>query len=630
MKLGIVDVELERFLTHGGAADAIFAATAVALKTEYVPMRDGTRLATDLYFPPVAAAPIVVMRTPYGRNIDRNASAMMALAQRGYTAIAQDCRGTGASEPDHWDYYVFEAEDGFDCVEWIAAQSWYGGFIGSIGGSYTAQTQWAMALHPLMSAIIPHVSGLGIARNSVHLHMFNNGYARTVGKGDGKLGGVPYNQIEMLIEAETMASGFFNEPLSSSLPSVLFERFPQIKCMGSYEAQVWLWRQYCALSGAGRAQFIRQAFGVETVTSIEIESISRIFGQDVAHDTLSIPHTNQAELCASIRARPLIFTGWYDWGLNDALATWEMLRGEGRADVARDARLIIAPTAHATPGYHEGAETHPELQLAPSAANYLGIFQRWYERVRGEDSRGWPSVIYYLMGANEWRVADDWPIPGSVEKTFYLCEGARLSIHPPDEASPPDPYVYDPNDPTPTVGGSIVSYLYTPGSVDVSAAQRRSDVLTYTTEPMQHDLDVVGPLRVVLFASSSAVDTDFCARLSDVFPDGRAIQLQNCVLRARHRKPRCAPSLLAPGRVYEFEIDLWATANRFKAGHRLRLDISSADFPKFDRNANRGGEPGAPVPAMQTIYHDAKHPSRLLVCVPPPNEIFHSFKLEDT
>jgi putative CocE/NonD family hydrolase len=162
------------------------------------------------------------------------------------------------------------------------------------------------------------------------------------------------------------------------------------------------------------------------------------------------------------------------------------------------------------------------------------------------------------------------------------------------------------------MGGSIVSSVYRAGSVDVAPIQSRPDVLTYSTEPLKHDVDIVGPLRMVLYASSSAPDTDFCARLSDVFPDGRAIQLQNGILRARYRDE--VPALLEPDCIYRFEIDLWATANRFKRGHRLRVDLCSADFPRFERNANRGGGPGAPLPARQVIYRDAAHPSHLLLC----------------
>jgi putative CocE/NonD family hydrolase len=195
-----------------------------------------------------------------------------------------------------------------------------------------------------------------------------------------------------------------------------------------------------------------------------------------------------------------------------------------------------------------------------------------------------------------------------------------LQTSPPRQQAAADSYIYDPNDPTPTVGGSIVSFLYPPGSVDVSEAQRRSDVLVYTTEALTEDLDVVGPLTMILYASSSAVDTDFVVRLSDVFPDGRAIQLQSGMLRARYRN-LAEPELLEPGRVYRLEIDLWATANRFKAGHRLRVDIASADFPHFDRNSNRGGDPGDPIRAEQKIFHDQQHPSHLKLSILPREDV---------
>jgi putative CocE/NonD family hydrolase len=155
--------------------------------------------------------------------------------------------------------------------------------------------------------------------------------------------------------------------------------------------------------------------------------------------------------------------------------------------------------------------------------------------------------------------------------------------------------------------------VYTPGSVDVSELQRRPDVLCYTSAPLDHDIDVVGPLGMILYASSSAVDTDLSARLSDVFPDGRAIQIQSGTLRTRYRNPAGSAELLEPGRVYRFEISMWATANRFAAGHRIRLDLSSADFPRFDRNTNRGGEPRPPIAAEQTVFHDPEHPSHLML-----------------
>ena len=409
-----------------------------------------------------------------------------------------------------------------------------------------------------------------------------------------------------------MASGFFNEPLSPPFTVALLGRYSELKTLDRAQAKRWLWERYCGLGCAQRVEFIKDACGSKNVSILEIESLPAVFGHGISHDALTLPEVDRAKLCRSIRSPILLQTAWYDWGLNDALATWEMVRREAPEAVRARSRLIIGPGAHNLPGYHEGSEGSPEL--FNSHRYNVELLLCWYEAVRQESTDQWPTVIFYLMGANEWRVADDWP-PRGAQSELYLGPGGALTVAPPSQLTTADSYTYDPSDPTPTVGGSIVSYLYPVGSVDVSRVQERSDVLTYTTQTLELDLDVVGPLRMILYASSSAVDTDFAARLSDVFPDGRAIQLQNGVLRARYRDLEGEPELLEPGRIYRFEIDMWATANRFKAGHRLRVDISSADFPRFDRNSNRGGEPGDPIPARQTVYHDADHPSHLLFSV---------------
>lgn len=611
MKLAEAAPELEQCLTWGSLSLPRYQTSEIRCETVYVPMRDATRLATDVYLPPALPAPVVTIRTPYSRSMEMYgyASTFMSFARRGYVVVSQDCRGTGDSEPDHWDYSVFEAEDGYDLIEWITQQGWFGGFIGACGGSYVGQTQWPMATHRAMSAIAPHVSGLGIAVNTVHLHMFVNGYTRVVGKGSNKLTNVHYGEIERMVESETMATGLFNAPLHPVLPPSLVARYPQVEQMTRSQAPQWLWKQYSSLGSAARADFIRIATGSEHVGILDIENLSDLFGPRVAHDAHTLPSADPLDRVRRIQAPALLLTGWYDWGLNDTLATWECLRRAGTPHVAANSRLLITPQAHNSLGYHEGIDVHRELQVPPTLGHQAGVLLRWYESVREQRIDQWPCVIYYLMGAHEWRVANDWPVPAARLRKFYLAPDGDLAPEVPDGASAPDHYVYDPMSPTPTVGGSIVSYLYPPGSVDVSGVQKRPDVLVYTTAPLERDLDVVGPLRMVLFASSSAVDTDFAARLSDVFPDGRAIQLQNGVLRARYRDPE--PALIEPGRVYSFEIDVWATANRFKAGHRLRLDISSADFPRYDRNSNLGGQPGASIPARQIVYHDREHPSHL-------------------
>lgn len=613
-RLTDVDAELERILKESPLPPAKYEPAQITCKTVQVPMRDGIKLAADVYLPPVVPAPVVTMRTPYGRNWEAfgQTAAMMAMARRGYVVVAQDCRGTGGSEPDSWDYFVFEEEDGYDHVEWITKQEWYGGFVGSFGGSYVGQTQWHMGVHPRMSALVPSMCSLGAASNTVRVYMFLNAYAHTVGKGDKVP--VPITEMERYFEKETMAGGFFNEPLHKLFLPALLERYPQLRKMPPRQAQEWLWRQYCGMTCAQRAAFIKQALGVKEVNSINFDTMTGVFGQTVSASALTFPRVDVAEVCRAMHAPPLIRTGWYDWHMNITLATWEALRRDAKREVAERARIIISPQAHNMPGYYVDGDTHPELLRMPSTLDQVGLMTRWYQAVQDGTTDRWPRVTYYLMGANEWRVADDWPVPDAKQAAFYMGPNGTLTTQPPSQSSTPDRYTYDPNDPTPTVGGSIVSFLYRPGSADVSEVQKRADVLTYTTAPLEHDLDVVGPLRMILYASSSALDTDFAVRLTDVFPDGRAIQLRLAMLRARYRNP-AEPALLEPGRVYRLEVDMWATANRFKAGHRLRVDISSADFPHYDRNSNRGGEPGDPIPATQTIYHDPEHASHLLVSV---------------
>ena len=589
-----------------------FAVREIRCETLHVPMRDGVRLATDLYLPPTLPAPAIAMRTPYGKGRDPFVGVYLLFARRGYGVVVQDCRGTGESEPDSWDYYVYESEDGHDFVEWVSRQSWFDGFLASCGASYAGQTQWPMATHPRMATIVPEVSGLGIAINTVHLHMFANAYARSVGKGADKLS-IPYYELERVILPETLASGFFNEPLRKPLPDALLLRFPDLRQMPLTDARRWLWKQYCSLGSAARAAFIKEVTDARSVSILEIEYLSEIFGHRISHDAHTLPNPDPMQLAASLNAPALMRTGWYDWGLNDALATWDLLMSAAPEPVRARSRLFIAPSAHSMPGYHEGMGEHPELHHAYGVTTNFETLLHWYEAVRENRIHEWPRVIYYLMSANEWRTADAWPVPGARELRLYLHPQGRLDSQPPGGDGEPDQYTYDPNDPTPTVGGSIVSYVYPPGSIDVSIVQRRADVLTYTSSVLDSDLDVVGPLRMILFASSSARDTDFAVRLSDVFPDGRAIQIQNGVLRARYRNLQEEPSALIPGEIYRLEVDLWATANRFKAGHRLRVDVSSADFPRFDRNVNRAGEHGAPIPAEQAIYHDSQRASYLRV-----------------
>jgi predicted acyl esterase len=614
-RLLAVAPDLERILARGGLevdSSVQFGESSIRCETVSMPMRDGVRLATDLYLPPVLPASAIVMRTPYGRRAERFVAIFRMFATRGYVVISQDCRGTGDSEPDSWDYCVYESEDGIDCVSWIVAQEWFGGFLCSFGGSYVATTQWCMSAHPQMSAIAPEVAGLRMTRATTSLYMFVNAYPRVVGKGENRLDAT-LDEIERLIESETMAGGYFDAPLRAPLSAELLDEYPELATLPLSVAKRRLWAECCRLPSASRVKLLKRILGVEEFSYVSYSSLPAFFDCLIPYGMNTIPSVDAAQLCQRFHAPVLFIAGWYDWNLGDALPSWTIFCREARPEVVARSRLIITPAAHRTPGYHEADAQHPELKH--DHRSNVALLLRWFETIRDGTEHAWPRVIYYLMGANEWRVATAWPVPGARPAMLYLRSGGVLSPEPPDASSSPDQYVYDPCDPTPTVGGSIVSFHYPCGSVDVSEVQRRADVLTYTSEPLLHDLDVVGPLRLILYVSSSAADTDFAGRLCDVFPDGRAIQLQNGILRARFRDLTGDPELMVPGRIYRLEIDLWATANRFKAGHRVRVDISSADFPRFDRNTNRGGEPGPLTRAIQTIHHDPDHPSHLELSV---------------
>ena len=349
------------------------------------------------------------MRTPYERDQDANVGAFISLARRGFAVVSQDCRGTGGSEPDYWDYYLREPEDSYDLVEWITHQAWYDGFIGSTGGSYVGQTQWCMAMHSKMSAIVPEVSGLGIGINTVHLHMFLNAYAKSMGN-SADLQDVSYEDLEGIMLEETLATGYFNEPLYRPLPDAALKRVPELAQLSPYAAQQRLWAYYCSLTDSDRVELVKELTGAPHVTIVEVESLSQIFGATISHDRHTLPNPDMADVVRSLHAPALLVSGWYDWGLNDLFATWDLLNRSGPEPLRSRNRMVIAPSAHGHAGYHEGREGHPELDRPYRTAGIIEMQSRWYSAVRDGTVEHWPVVIYYLMGANEWRAADSWPL----------------------------------------------------------------------------------------------------------------------------------------------------------------------------------------------------------------------------
>jgi len=328
-----------------------------------------------------------------------------------------------------------------------------------------------------------------------------------------------------------------------------------------------------------------------------------------------------------IKVPALNFDGWYDVFNNGAIENFTGMREQGGSEAARRGqRLVIGPWMHLPWDPQVG-----ELDFGPEARNPIDRLQlRWFDHWLKGARNGVgsePPVRVFVMGANEWRSASDWPIPGTRFTDYYLHSGGRansaagdgrLSRRPPAETrdAAADGFTYDPTNPVPSVGGhSCCTPDVAPiGPYDQRSVEQRSDVLVYTTRPLDRAVEATGPITVTLYASSTARDTDFTAKLVDVHPDGRAINLNDGIQRARYRLSTERPKLIEPGRAYRYKINVWPTSNLFKPGHRIRLEISSSNFPMYDRNPNTGapfGQSAATQEARQTILHDPAHPSKL-------------------
>ncbi|MBX6378811.1 MAG: CocE/NonD family hydrolase, partial [Clostridia bacterium] len=336
-----------------------------------------------------------------------------------------------------------------------------------------------------------------------------------------------------------------------------------------------------------------------------------------------------------VKAAALNIGGWYDIFLYGTIRNYLGLRSRGGSEAARQSRLLVGPWAHITRSLlfmgNLVGDVNFGIGSASQAMDLMGLQLQWFDywlkgQANGADR--WPPARLFVMGANAWQDYADFPPPDSKELSLYLHSQGRantlhgdglLSLQPPGEEAP-DRFVYDPMNPVPTRGGGLCcSDVYLPGGAfDQRAIEERQDVLVYTSSPLERDLPVMGPVQVRLFVTTSARDTDFTAKLVDVYPEGRAINITDGILRLRHRNGTDREEFAEPGRIYEITIDLWYTAHVFKAGHRIRLEVSSSNFPRFDRNLNTGGPLGAEregAVAVQHVYHDVHRPSALVLRV---------------
>jgi len=534
-----------------------------------VPMRDGVRLSANVFLPGEhVRVPALLVRTPYGKGDDITPN-YQVFVEHGYAVVVQDVRGRYESEGE-FQPLTQEAPDGDDTLNWIARQSWSNGRIGMMGGSYLGIAQWKVALlnNPHLKAIFPVVSGDDDYRD----RFYSTGGALKLG-----------NRLEWMSE-NLKAPGY--HPDFSKFVLHLPLRTADIAATG------WTSEMY-------REAIEHPAFDAFWRAISTREQLQRIH----------IP----------------VFAvgGWYDNFVESDLGAFTTLHKSSGLN-----RILVGPWPHDMSYKFPGVDFGRDSTVAVRELQ-LEWFDQW---LMGKDTPlvSKPAVKFFVMGVNKWREEREWPPAETLEQKFYLASNGRANTMSGDGALAEKPrwrvsedhYVFDPNDPAPTRGGSVCCnpLVFPWGPMDQRPVEQRPDVLVYTTAPLKQDAEAIGPVRVVLWVSTSARDTDFTAKLVDVFPDGYARNLTDGILRLRYRNSLDKPEPVKEGELYQVAVDAGVTSNVFLKGHRIRVEISSSNFPRFDRNTNTGGTVADETrlfKASQTVYHDRTHPSCLVLLVMP-------------
>jgi len=546
---------------------------------EMVPMRDGVNLAVDIYRPAKPGKyPTVLSRIPYGTDGGGYYKYIgKYFAKNGYVMLAQDCRGIENSEGT-WYPLIYEIPDGKDTVEWIKRQSWYDGTLGMIGASYFGYTQWETALdNPDVTCMVPLFTSPNM------FDMVINGGALEYIMVEGWLEGME-SQVKETEWDPDFESGYFNAPMREAQPIDM-------------EAIRENPTQYSPMA------LLEHPGDVQNKAPGDFEPY---------YKTVSAPG--------------LLIGGWYDQFLQPQLDDFVAIRKEGKGN-ARESRLIVGPWTHGIPqsDLEDGKYAGIKMFLHQSLAWY----ERWLKGVQNGIEDQAPVKIF-VMGENVWRDEQEWPLARTEYTNYYLHSRGNaelgedsdgsLSKQAPGSDEPVDTFKYDPKNPRPTKGGTFQPFTGIPaGSFDQAEFLDRKDTLLFMTPELKEGVEVTGPISVTLYASSSAKDTDFTAMLMDVHPDGKFMYIQDGCIRARYRNGYDEGAPLKPGKVYEFTLDLWSTSNYFKPGHRIAVEISSSNYPQYNRNTNGGGEGGIDniVVADQTIYHNKEYPSHITLPVIP-------------
>ena len=545
-------------------------------------MRDGVTLRADIYRPSGEGKfPVLLVRTPYDKQGVMNFG--LRAAERGYVVIAQDVRGRFTSEGE-WYPFKNESLDGYDTVEWAAALPYSNGKVGMFGGSYVGATQYLAAI-----AKPPHLAGICPTVTASNYH---DGWTYQGGA---------FEQ-------------WFDESWSSGLALDTMRRRTEKGMNPLQGSQVLPLLSYPVLEGPSPT-------AIATYFTDWLEHPN----YDQYWKTISIE-----DHYADIQVPVLGVGAWYDIFLGGTLRNYVRLKREAGTEAARHGqRLQVSVGGHAGGGRKIGAVDFGAKLPKDDDDGML----RWYDWLLKGEANGVENekpVKIFIMGRNEWREEDDWPLERSKSVRYYLHSagaanglsgnGVLNAVLPAEEKA--DQYIYDPTDAVPTIGGPLCCQALPTGigPQDQRPAEGRHDVLVYTTAAFARDTEVTGPVSLDLYVSSSAVDTDFTGKLVDVWPDGFAENLTEGILRLRYRNSQEKPELANPGETYRITVDLWATSNVFLAGHKLRLEVSSSNFPRFDRNMNTGEEQARAtrmLKATNLVYHDKARPSALVLPVLP-------------
>ncbi|MHB8578037.1 MAG: CocE/NonD family hydrolase [Dehalococcoidia bacterium] len=554
-----------------------------------VPMRDGVQLFADVYRPGIRQQrPVLLQRTAYDKGKGPLSSNMMdplRAVQSGYVVVIQDTRGRYTSEGE-FAPFVSEIDDGFDTVEWCAAQGWSNGRIGMYGISYVGATQWLAAI-----SSPPHLQAIFPALTAADYH-------------DGWIyqGGALYLSFTAAWAAQFLAI----PQLDRLRLSPEERRTGEARLMSAIER---LRRTLSHLPLSELPLFKQPGLApyfYDWIAHPDDDAYWQRVSILAHHDRVTVPAFN--------------FGGWYDLFLAGPPRNFAGLRQHAANEQARNGqRLLIGPWTHNSPSIAQAGE----MNFGSGATLAMDDLQlRWFDRWLRDADNGImdePSVRLYVMG-DGWRNEQEWPLARTLYMPYFLHSAGRANSSDGDGSlsreqpgsERPDVYLYNPLNPVGTVGAA--------GVADQRAAERRTDVLVYSTPPLTEPVEVTGSVALVLYATSSAPDTDFTAKLIDVAPNGYARNLCDGILRTRYRTSQTSAELMQPGQPYELRIDMLMTSNLFQPGHQIRVEVSSSNFPRYDRNPNTGEPAGTAQdfrPAVQTVLHDAEHPSHLLLPVIP-------------